>query len=97
MIKIALNVLYHEDLTLKKWIFSIISFVLSFVILVVLVFEFAFRFLTADNAIDFMSRLSFLGFRASFDSWIVFLVLLSGLVALVLSGCVFYKFNKVER
>lgn len=97
MLNIALNVLYHEDLALKKWIFSILSLVLSFVLLVVLVFEFSFRFLTADNVVEFMSRLDFLGFKVSFDSWFVFLVLLSFLGALVVSGVVFYKFNRVEK
>ena len=73
------------------------SLILSFIVLVVLVFEFSFRFLTADNVIDFMSRLDFLGFSVSFDSWFIFLVLLSFLGGVVVSGIVFYKFNRVER
>lgn len=35
MLNIALDVLYHEDLALKKWIRSINYLVLSFVILVI--------------------------------------------------------------
>lgn len=97
MLNIALDVLYHEDLALKKWIFSIVSLILSFIVLVVLIFEFSFRFLTADNVINFMSRLSFLGFRVSFDSWFVFLVLLSLLGSLIFSGAVFYKLKEVKK
>ncbi len=97
MLNIAIDVLYHEDLTLKNWILSIISLVLSFVVLVVLVFEFSFRFLTADSVIDFMNRLGLLGVRPSFDSWVVFLVLLSLLVSLVVAGVVFYKLNRTEK
>lgn len=96
MLNIVLNVLYHEDFILKKWILSIISFVISFVLLVVFIFEFSFRFLTADNVINFMSKLGFLGFRISFDSWVVFLVLLSILGSLFFSGIVFCKLNKVK-
>lgn len=94
MLNIALNVLYHEGFILKKWILSIISLVVSFFLFVFVVFEFSFRFLTADNVISFMGRLGFLGFRVSFDSWVIFLILLSILGALFVSGFVFYKLNK---
>lgn len=97
MLNIAIDALYHEDLILKKWILSIVSLVLSFVVLVVLVFEFSFRFLTADSVIRFMNRLGFLGVRPSFDSWVVFLVLLSLLVSLVVAGVVFYNLNRTEK
>lgn len=95
MLNIVLNVLYHEDFILKKWILSIISFVISFVLFVVFIFECSFRFLTADHVIKFLSGLSFLGVGISFDSWVVFLVLLSILGALFVSGIVFCKLNKV--
>lgn len=96
MLNIALNVLYHEGFILKKWILSIISLIVSFVFFVVVIFEFSFRFLNADNVISFMDRLGFLGFRASFDSWVIFLILLSILVSLFVSGFVFHKFNRAR-
>ena len=54
---------------MKKWIFIIISFIISFAVLVVLTFEVAFRMLTADEVINFMGKMGFLGFGVSFDSW----------------------------
>ncbi|WP_240643757.1 hypothetical protein [Serratia marcescens] len=81
---------------MKKWILSIISLIVSFVFFVVVIFEFSFRFLNADNVIAFMDSLGFLGFRASFDSWVIFLILLSILVSLFVSGFVFYKLNKAR-
>lgn len=96
MLKIALNSLYHEGVILKKWILSIISLIFSFVFFVVVIFEFSFRFLNADNVIAFMDKLGFLGLRASFDSWVIFLILLSILGSLFVSGFVFYKFNKAR-
>ena len=80
-----------------EWIFAILSFVLSFIFLLIVIFEFSFRVLTADNVIDFMSKLEFLGFKVSFDSWFIFLVLLSFLGALVVSGMVLYKLQRIKR
>ncbi|QHM74656.1 hypothetical protein C7M52_00592 [Mixta theicola] len=81
---------------MKKWIFIIISFIISFAVLVVLTFEVAFRMLTADEVINFMGKMGFLGFGVSFDSWFIFLVLLCTLGAFAVSIVVFFKIKKVK-
>jgi hypothetical protein len=82
---------------LKKWIFIIICFMISFAVLVVLTFEIAFRMLTADEAVNFMGKMGVLGFGVSFDSWFIFLVLLSTLGAFAVSTVVFFKIKKVKQ
>ncbi len=47
---------------MKKWIFIIFSFILSFIILVTLMFELAFRLLKADEVINFYGKISFYRF-----------------------------------
>ncbi len=77
---------------MKKWIFIIFSFILSFIILVTLMFELAFRLLKADEVINFMERSVFID---SFNSWFIFLVILSFIGAIIISSVVFLKIKKV--
>lgn len=77
---------------MKKWIFIIFSFILSFIILVTLMFELAFRLLKADEVINFMEKSVFIN---SFNSWFVFLVILSFIGAIIISSVVSLKVKKV--
>ncbi|EMY7927021.1 TPA: hypothetical protein ACJTOG_004541 [Klebsiella aerogenes] len=77
---------------MKKWIFIIFSFILSFIILVTLMFELAFRLLKADEVINFMEKSVFID---SFNSWFIFLVILSFIGAIIISSVVFLKIKKV--
>ncbi|EPF6611861.1 MULTISPECIES: hypothetical protein [Klebsiella] len=77
---------------MKKWIFIIFSFILSFIILVTLMFELAFRLLKADEVINFMEKSVFID---SFNSWFIFLVILSFIGAIIISSMVFLKIKKV--
>lgn len=77
---------------MKKWIFIIFSFILSFIILVTLMFELAFRLLKADEVINFMENSVFID---SFNSWFIFLVILSFIGAIIISSVVFLKIKKV--
>ena len=77
---------------MKKWIFIIFSFILSFIILVTLMFELAFRLLRADEVINFMEKSVFID---SFNSWFIFLVILSFIGAIIISSVVFLKIKKV--
>lgn len=97
MLKITLNALYHEDFALKKWILSIAAFILSFLFFSFLVFELAFRFLDADSVINFMNGMGMVGFKPSFDSWFIFLIVISFFGALVFSCVIHFKLNKVKR
>lgn len=87
-------ILYHEDFTLKKWTFTALTFIFSFILLVVLLFEFVFRLLTADFVISLMDKLSFLGLHASLETLVALLVLFSALVALIISGLIYSKFKR---
>jgi len=97
MLKITLNALYHEDFALKKWILSVVAFIVSFVFFSFLVFELAFRFLDSDSVINFMSRMGFLGFKPSFDSWFVFLIFISFFCAFVFSCVLHLKINRGKK
>ncbi|HEP0585141.1 TPA: hypothetical protein ACW7QF_000083 [Klebsiella aerogenes] len=77
---------------MKKWIFIIFSFILSFIILVTLMFELAFRLLKADEVINFMEKSVFIN---SFNSWFIFLVILSFIGAIIISSVVSLKVKKV--
>ncbi|EMI5804083.1 hypothetical protein [Klebsiella aerogenes] len=77
---------------MKKWIFIIFSFILSFIILVTLMFELAFRLLKADEVINFMEKSVFID---SFNSWFIFLVILSFIGAIIISSVIFLKIKKV--
>ncbi|HDS4950220.1 hypothetical protein B9037_005800 [Klebsiella aerogenes] len=77
---------------MKKWIFIIFSSILSFIILVTLMFELAFRLLKADEVINFMEKSVFIN---SFNSWFIFLVILSFIGAIIISSVVSLKVKKV--
>jgi hypothetical protein len=55
-------------------------------------FELAFRLLKADEVINFMEKSVFID---SFNSWFIFLVILSFIGAIIISSVVFLKIKKV--
>lgn len=55
-------------------------------------FELAFRLLKADEVINFMEKTVFID---SFNSWFIFLVILSFIGAIIISSVVFLKIKKV--
>ncbi len=55
-------------------------------------FELAFRLLKADEVINFMEKSVFID---SFNSWFIFLVVLSFIGAIIISSVVFLKIKKV--
>jgi len=55
-------------------------------------FELAFRILKADEVINFMEKSVFID---SFNSWFIFLVILSFIGAIIISSVVFLKIKKV--
>lgn len=55
-------------------------------------FELAFRLLKADEVINFMEKSVFID---SFNSWFIFLVILSFIGAVIISSVVFLKIKKV--
>jgi hypothetical protein len=82
---------------LKKWILAIISFVVLFCLITVILFEFVFRFMTADFVINAMDRLEFLGIHASLETLTVILVFISFVCSFIMSLLVFVKYKKVHR
>ncbi|AUX71137.1 hypothetical protein EPYR_03845 [Erwinia pyrifoliae DSM 12163] len=79
-----------------KKIFKIILFFVLLIAVSVLTFEIAFRFGDADAFISLLGCLSFLGFKESFDSLFIFLLILSFLIA-VLIYCCTIKFIKKKN
>lgn len=66
---------------------KILKFTLFFVLLIVvsvLTFEMVFRFGNADVFISLLGHLSFLGFKESFDSLFISLLILSFFVAILI-------------
>lgn len=55
-------------------------------------FELAFRLLKADEVINFMEKSVFID---SFNSWFIFLVILSFIGAIIINSVVFLKIKKV--
>lgn len=82
---------------MKNWIFSIISFVVSLCLITVVLFEFVFRFMTADFVINAMDRLGFLGVHASLETLSLILVLISFVCAFIISLLVFVRCKKVYK
>lgn len=72
---------------MKNWILKTVSFLVFFSIVVTLVFELSFRFISYDFFIHIMNDL---GFKASFDSLVLFLIVISFFVSLfIYSVCIF--------
>lgn len=81
---------------MKKWILAVILFLILFCLIVVVLFEFVFRFMSADFVINAMDRLGFLGVHASLETLTVILVLISFLCASIISLLVFVRYNKAK-
>lgn len=81
---------------MKKWILAVILFLIFFCLIVVVLFEFVFRFMSADFVINAMDRLGFLGVHASLETLTVILVLISFLCASIISLLVFVRYNKAK-
>jgi len=67
---------------LRKWILKVILFFVFFAIVSIVVFELSFRFSTADFFIRLLDEVGFLGFKTSFDSLVILLVVFSFFISL---------------
>ncbi|CAO98414.1 hypothetical protein ETA_33680 [Erwinia tasmaniensis Et1/99] len=72
---------------MKKKIFKIILFFVLLIVVSVLIFEIAFRLGNADIFISLLGNLSFLGFKESFDSLFIGLLVFSFLIAILIYCC----------
>ena len=79
---------------MKKNILKVILFFTLLIVVAVFTFEIAFRFGNADLFISLLGHLSFLGFKQSFDSLFIFLLILSLLIASLLCYCLTTFINK---
>jgi len=67
---------------LRKWILKVILFFVFFAIVSIVVFELSFRFSTADFFIRLLDEVGFLGFKTSFDSLVILLVVFSFFISI---------------